>query len=171
MTMAVQLAKTDTTVAYKEGTDLFEERTFDAPRDLVWRVMNDRDAIPRWWGPRGYTTTVAEMDVRPGGRWRFVQQAPDGSVHPFKGEFREIVPPERLVLTFIYDVPVIRDSVAVITYTLEDRGDKTKVVARTQFPDVESLEGALASGMVDGALETWDRLAEEIAKAAKETKS
>jgi uncharacterized protein YndB with AHSA1/START domain len=132
--------------------------------------MNDRDAIPRWWGPRGYSTTVEELDVRPGGRWRFVQQAPDGSVHPFKGEFREIVPPERMVLTFIYDVPVIRDSVAVITYTLDDLGGKTKVVARTRFPDVESLEGALASGMVEGGLETWDRLAEEVAKAAKAAK-
>jgi uncharacterized protein YndB with AHSA1/START domain len=170
MTMAVQLAKTETTTAYKEGTDLVEERTFDAPRDLVWKVMNDRDAIPRWWGPRGYTTTVEELDVRPGGRWRFVQQAPDGSTHPFTGEFREIVPPERLVLTFIYDVPVIRDSVAVITYTLEARGDKTKVVARTRFPDEQSLEGALASGMVEGGLETWDRLAEEIARVAKASK-
>jgi uncharacterized protein YndB with AHSA1/START domain len=170
MTMAVQLAKTETTTAYKEDLDLVEERTFDAPRELLWKVLNDRDAIPRWWGPRGYSTIVEEMDVRPGGKWRFVQRAPDGSEHPFKGEYREIVPPERMVLTFIYDVPVIRDSVAVITYTLEDAGDKTKVVARTRFPDVQSLEGALASGMVEGGLETWDRLAEEVAKAVKAAK-
>jgi uncharacterized protein YndB with AHSA1/START domain len=167
MTMAVELAKTDTTTAYKDGLELVMERVFDAPRDLLWKVLNDRDAIPRWWGPRGYSTTVQEMDVRPGGAWRFVQRAPDGSEHPFKGEYREITPPERLVLTFIYDVPVIRDSVAVITYTLDEVDGKTKVVARTRFPNVEAIEGALASGMVGGAIETWDRLAEEIAKAAK----
>jgi uncharacterized protein YndB with AHSA1/START domain len=170
MTMAVELAKTETTTAYKDGLELVMERAFDAPRDLVWKVINDREAIPRWWGPRGYSTTVEEMDVRPGGAWRFVQRAPDGSEHPFKGEYREITPPERLVLTFIYDVPVIRDSVAVITYTLEEDGDKTKVVARTRFPNVEAIDGALESGMVGGAIETWDRLAEEIAKAAKQTK-
>jgi uncharacterized protein YndB with AHSA1/START domain len=71
-----------------------------------------------------------------------------------------------LVLTFIYDVPVIRDSVAVITYTLDEADGKTKIVARTRFPDAQSLEGALGSGMVGGAIETWDRLAEEIEKAA-----
>jgi uncharacterized protein YndB with AHSA1/START domain len=170
MTMAVELAKTDTTVAYKEGTELVMERVFDAPRDLVWKVINDRDAIPNWWGPRGYSTPVESMDVRPGGAWRFVQRAPDGSEHPFAGEYREITPPERLVLTFIYDVPVIRDFVAVITYTLDEIDGKTRVVARTRFPSVEAIEGALESGMVGGAIETWDRLAEEIAKAAKTAK-
>ena len=68
---------TDTTTIYSEGGDLVFERTFDAPREQVWNAFMDPERIPRWWGPHGTTTTVAEMDVRPGGKWRYVSSAPD----------------------------------------------------------------------------------------------
>ena len=58
------------TTAYADGLDLVMERVFDAPRDLVWAVITDPERVTHWWGPHGYTTTVEEMDVRPGGRWR-----------------------------------------------------------------------------------------------------
>lgn len=58
------------TRAYTDGPELVMERVFDAPRELVWRVLTDPDRVTNWWGPRGYTTTVEEMDVRPGGKWR-----------------------------------------------------------------------------------------------------
>jgi uncharacterized protein YndB with AHSA1/START domain len=162
--MAVQQLGNDRTTAYTDGPELVLERTFDAPRELVWQVMNDPERVTNWWGPRGYTTTVEEMDVRPGGRWRWINHTTDGHDVPFKGEYLEVVPFERVVRTEIFDVPGFDDKAAIDTVTFEDLGGRTKVVARSRFPSVEDLEGALATGMIGGALETYDRLAEEIAK-------
>jgi uncharacterized protein YndB with AHSA1/START domain len=164
-TQRVERARTDTTVVWTEGTELVYERTFDAPRDLVWKVMTDPERISHWWGPHGYTTTVVEMDVRVGGTWRFINHTTGGEDVPFKGEYLEVVPPERLVQTFIYDVPPFNEMTAIETFTLEDLGRQTRAVNRSQFPSIEALEGALASGMIGGALESWDRLAAEIGKA------
>jgi uncharacterized protein YndB with AHSA1/START domain len=163
--MAIQQLGNERTVAYTEGTDLVFERVFDAPRDLVWKVLTDPARITNWWGPRGYTTTVVEMDVRPGGRWRWINHTTGGEDAPFKGEYLEVVPPERIVQTQIFDVPGFDDHVAISTMTLEDLGGRTKLVARSTFPSIEDLQGALAQGMIGGALQTYDRLAEEIARA------
>jgi len=164
VTTMQQLGNERTTV-YAEGQDLVFERVFDAPRDLVWKVMTDPERVTRWWGPHGHTATVVEMDVRVGGTWRWISHGPDGQDVPFKGEYLEVEPPERLVQTEIFDVPGFDDKAAINTLTLEALGSKTKVIARSRFPSVEDLEGALATGMVGGALETYDRLADEIAKA------
>jgi uncharacterized protein YndB with AHSA1/START domain len=162
--MAIQQLGNERTTAYTDGAYLVMERIFDAPRDLVWKVMNDPERVTNWWGPQGYTTTVEEMDVRPGGRWRWVNHTTGGEAAPFKGEYLEVEPPSRTVRTFIFDVPGFDDRAAVETMVLEDLGDRTKVIARTLFPSVEDLQGALATGMIRGALETYDRLADEIAK-------
>ena len=74
------------------------------------------------------------------------------------------MPPERIVQTQIFDVPGFDDRAAINTLTLEDLGRRTRIVARSRFPSVEDLEGALATGMIGGALETYDRLADEIAR-------
>ena len=140
------------------------ERVFDAPRDLVWKVMTDPDRITNWWGPRGYTTTVEEMDLRTGGRWRYINHTTGGEDVPFKGEYLEVVPFERIVRTFIVDIPGLDDKAGIETMTLEAIGNRTKLVERSTFPTVEDLESQLSVGMVDGALDTYDRLAEEIAK-------
>jgi uncharacterized protein YndB with AHSA1/START domain len=155
---------TKETTVFTEDADLVMERIFDAPRDLLWKVMTDPKRITNWWGPHGYTTTVVEMDVRPGGRWRFIQHTTGGEDVPFKGEFLEVVPPERLVQTFIYDVEPFNESAAITTITLVDLGGRTKMTSRDRFPSVEVLEGALSTGMTGGAIETWDRLAAELAK-------
>jgi uncharacterized protein YndB with AHSA1/START domain len=126
--------------------------------------MTDPERVTHWWGPRGHTTTVVEMDVRVGGTWRWINHGPDGQNAPFKGEYLEVVPPERIVQTEIFDVPGFDDRAAINTLTLEDLGNRTKLVARSRFPSVEDLEGALATGMIGGALASYDRLAEEIAK-------
>jgi len=157
--MIVERAKTDKATASTEGADLIIERVFDAPRELVWSVMNDPARISDWWGPNGYTTTVETMDVRPGGSWRFINHAPDGSDHPFKGEYREVVPNERIVYTFVYDVEGIRDFPAIVTATFESLdGGRSKLSSRTDFGSAETLEMALGTGMIEGGLETWDRL-------------
>ena len=163
-TMPVQQLGNERTKAYADGQELVMERIFDAPRELVWSVMNDPERVTNWWGPRGYTTTVVEMDVRPGGRWRWINHTTGGEDAPFKGEYLEVVPPEKIVRTEIFDVPGFDDRAAIDTITFEDLGDRTKVVARSRFPSIEDLEGALAMGMIGGALDTYDRLAEEIAK-------
>jgi uncharacterized protein YndB with AHSA1/START domain len=155
---------TETTAVFTEGQDLVMERIFDAPRELVWNVMTDPKRITDWWGPHGYTTTVVEMDVRPGGTWRFINHTTGGEDVPFKGEYLEVVPPERLVQTFIFDVEPFNNEAAITTMTLEDLDGRTKITTRDRFPSVESLEGALSTGMVGGALDTWDRLAAELAK-------
>ena len=84
------------TTAYTEGPDLVMERIFDAPRELVWKVMTDPERITLWWGPHGYTTTVLEMDARTGGRWRVINHTTGGEDAPFPGEYLKVEPPERL---------------------------------------------------------------------------
>ena len=163
-TMPVQQLGNERTKAYADGQELVMERIFDAPRELVWNVMNDPERVTNWWGPRGYTTTVVEMDVRPGGRWRWINHTTGGEDAPFKGEYLEVVPLEKIVRTEIFDAPGFDDRAAIDTITFEDLGGRTKVVARSRFPSIEDLEGALAMGMIGGALDTYDRIAEEITK-------
>lgn len=143
--------------------ELVLERVFDAPVELVWRAFTEAERVERWWGANGTTTTVAHMDVWPGGTYRYLNHGPDGDA-PFIGEYREVVPNERLVHTYVFDVDGLRDHVSVVTTTFEDLDGRTRVVSRTEFPSPEDLAGALEFGMVDGAVETWDRLAEELAR-------
>ncbi len=167
--MAIQQLGNERTTAYAEGSELVMEREFDAPRELVWRALTEPRHIANWWGPRGHTMTVVEMDVRPGGRWRWIGHTPDGRDVPFTGEYLEVVVPERYVRTEIYDVePFNLDpaGAAVETLVLEDLGGRTRLVSRSTFPSQEVLDGALSSGMIGGALESYDRLGEEIARSA-----
>jgi uncharacterized protein YndB with AHSA1/START domain len=163
--MVVKQLGNETTTVYAAGEEFVMERVFDAPRELVWKALTDPQAIPRWWGPRETTMTVAEMDVRPGGTWRWISHSSDGDA-PFKGEYLEVVPPERLVHTEIFDVePFNADGqAALVTILLEAVDGKTKLTSRSRFPSAEALEGALATGMVGGAIESWDRLEEEVAR-------
>ncbi len=153
-----------TTAIYSDGTDLVFERTFDAPRELVWQAFMDPERIPRWWGPHGTTTIVAEMDVRPGGKWRYVSHAPDRDDVAFYGEYLEIDPPERFRWTFLFDVEGLGAQGGPETFIFEDVDGKTRVTSTGHFDSVEAIEGALASGMIAGAIETWDRLAALLAE-------
>jgi uncharacterized protein YndB with AHSA1/START domain len=141
------------------------ERIFDAPRERVFALMTDPALIPEWWGPRGYTTTVDEMDPRTGGRWRFVQRGPDGDEHGFRGAYREVTAPERIVQTFEYEP--IPGSVCVETTTFEDTGDgRTRLVTVSLFFTTEERDGMLASGMEGGLNETYARFDEVLARGA-----
>jgi len=154
----IDRGSTATTTIYSDGSDLVFERTFDAPREQVWKAFMDPELIPRWWGPHGTTTVVAEMDVRPGGKWRYVSSAPDRDDVAFFGEYLEIDPPVRFRWTFLFDVPGMGTQGGPETHLFEDAGGKTKITSIGHMGSVEALEGALASGMVPGAIETWDRL-------------
>lgn len=98
--------------------------------------------------------------MRPGGTWRWISHSSDGDA-PFKGEYLEVVPPERLVYTEIFDVEPFNAGHAVVTIVLEAVDGKTKITSRSRFPSADALEGALATGMVGGAIESRDRLEEE----------
>ncbi len=164
--MVVQELGNDRTMVHRDGPELVFERVFDAPRELVWKVLTDPEQVTHWWGPRGYTATVVEMDVRVGGRWHWISNGRDGQHAPMKGEYLEVEPPERMVQTEIYDVPPFNEmGAAVNTLILEDVGGRTKLTARSRYPSTEILDGALATGMIGGALESYDRLAELIAAA------
>jgi uncharacterized protein YndB with AHSA1/START domain len=159
----IDRGSTETTTIYSDGTDLVFERTFDAPREQVWKAFTDPEIVPRWWGKRGSTTTVVEMDVRPGGAWRYVSSAPDREDVAFYGEYLEVTPPERIRWTFMFDVEGLGPQGGPETHTFEDLGGRTTIRSVGHFDSVESIDGALATGMVGGAMETWDRLAEVLA--------
>lgn len=161
--MTSTATKGKTTFEQISDTELRMSRIFNAPRELVFKVCTDAKAIPNWWGPGYLTTTVETMDLRPGGKWRFVQQDPQGNVFAFNGEFREIVPPERLVETFEFEGAP--GEIVVDTYVFEDLGDgRTKLTATSEFPSAEALQGMKQAGMEEGAAESWDRLAELVEK-------
>jgi uncharacterized protein YndB with AHSA1/START domain len=137
------------------------ERVFDAPRAKVFATFTNPDLIPEWWGPRETTTIVDEMDVRTGGRWRFVNRTSDGSETAFRGAYREVTPPERIVQTFEWEP--MAGHVSVETATFEDMGDRTKVTTVSLFHTTEECDGFLASGMERGLNETYSRLDEVLA--------
>jgi uncharacterized protein YndB with AHSA1/START domain len=149
------------TVTLPSDLEIEMTREFDAPRELVFRAFTDPDLIPRWWGPRGLTTTVDKLDPRPGGLWRFVERAPDGTEDAFYGTFREVVPPTRLVYTFEYEP--MPGHVILATVSFEDIDGKTRLISHSLFQSVEDRDGMLNTGMEFGATESYDRLAELLA--------
>ena len=140
------------------------ERVFDAPRDRVFAIYTDPALIPEWWGPRGTTAIVDRMDLRVGGGWRFVFREDDGSETGFRGTYREITPPERIVQTFEWEG--MPGHVSVETATFEDLGERTKVTTVSQFHTPQERDGMLASGMERGLNETYARLDEVLARGA-----
>lgn len=137
--------------------------TLDAPRDLVFKAYTDPNAIPQWWGPRGLTTVVDQMDVRPGGIWRFVHRDAEGNEYGFHGVYHDVVSPERIVSTFEFEG--MPGHVLLATMTFEEQDGKTKLTDASVFQSVEDRDGMLQSGMEGGASESMDRLEELLAKA------
>src|SRR6266542_125699 len=143
-------------VTLPSDTEILLTREFDAPRDLVWEAMTKPEYVKQWWGPRGSTLTSCEIDLRPGGAWRFVERSADGSEHPFKGVYKEIAPPERIVQTWIYDVPPFNQFESVETMTLEERDGRTFFRTLVKHTSKEARDGHVNSGMEKGAGETFD---------------
>ena len=140
--------------------EIVMSRTFDAPRELVYRAYTDPDLIPRWWGPRYLTTTVDSLDARAGGSWRFLQRDAEGNEYGFHGVFHDVTP-ERIVQTFEFEG--MPGHVALDSAVLEDVDGRTKVTVTSVFQSLEDRDGMVESGMESGARETWERL-EELLK-------
>jgi uncharacterized protein YndB with AHSA1/START domain len=150
-----------TQVAAQGQREIVTQRVFDAPRDRVFQAFTNPELIPRWWGPRGVTTTVDKMEVRVGGDWRFVCDGPDGTT-AFRGTYREISPPGLVEQTFEWEG--MPGHVLVERAEFEDLGDgRTKVTTRSLFHTTEERDGMLASGMEGGLTESYERLDELLA--------
>jgi uncharacterized protein YndB with AHSA1/START domain len=145
------------TVTTPSDQEIRMTRLFDAPRRLVFEAMTKPEHVTEWWGRLGdgYSVPVCEIDLRPGGRWRFVNRHPGGEA-AFHGEYREIAAPGRLVFTEIFeDFPDIE---SVVTTDLVDEGGKTRMTVTVRYPSRDVRDMVLASGMARGAGISYDRL-------------
>jgi len=139
--------------------EIVSERIFDAPRERVFAAYTDPELIARWWGPRGTSTSVEQMDVRAGGVWRFViRNDSDGEQSAFKGVYREVVAPERIVQSFEWEG--MPGHVVIETASFEALGERTRVRGVSLFHTTEERDGMLASGMEKGLSDSHNRLAE-----------
>jgi uncharacterized protein YndB with AHSA1/START domain len=138
-------------------------RLFDAPRHLVFEVMTKPEHVKRWWGclGEGYSVPVCEIDLRPGGKWRFVNRHPKGEA-VFYGEYKEISPPGRVVFTEIFEP--FPDSVSVVTAVLTEEGGKTRLTATVRYPSLEVRDMVMSTGMATGAGISYDRLEDLVAE-------
>jgi len=137
-------------------------REFAAPRELVWRAFSDPYHLSRWWGPKGFTNPVVELDFRVGGRWYHVMRGPDGRDYPADSEFVEIVPPERIVYrnrrleaaAFGGNPPPS----FLRTLTFEDLGPRTRLTLVARFDTAAEREAVIRRGFREGTLEGFDKL-------------
>jgi uncharacterized protein YndB with AHSA1/START domain len=137
-------------------------RLFDAPPHLVFEAMSKPEHITRWWGNLGdgYSVPECEVDLRPGGRWRFVNRLPNGQSVAFYGVYREIAPPGRVVFTEIFEQ--FPDIESVVTAELTEENGKTRLTVTVQYPSLQVRDAVIASGMERGAGLSYDHL-DEIA--------
>ena len=132
-------------------------RLFNAAPELVFEVMSKPEHVKQWWGRlgEGYSVPVCEIDLRVGGKWRFVNRHPRGEVC-FYGEYREINAPGRLVFTEIFEQ--FPDAVSVVTSELKREGKQTRLIATVKYPSREVRDIVMGSGMERGAAASYDQL-------------
>jgi uncharacterized protein YndB with AHSA1/START domain len=148
------------TVALPTDDQILITREFDAPAHLVYRAWTEPDLVKRWWaGERGEVTS-AEIDLRVGGMWRFVMVAHGGFEVAFHGEYREIVPDERLVSTEVFEG--MPDASALDTMTFAEADGRTTLTILVQHSSKEHRDAHIESGMEAGMQEAFDRL-EQVA--------
>jgi len=150
------------TITSVEDRELIITRVIHAPRELVYKAWTDPEHLPHWWGPRGFTITVQEIDVRPGGVWRYVMHGPDGVDYDNKIVYMEVEQPERLVYSHGGGE---EDEQFQVTVTFSEQGNKTELTMRMLFKSAEELEKVVKEyGAIEGAKSTLDRLEEQLAK-------
>lgn len=141
------------------------ERWFDAPAHLVYEACTQPELIKQWWAPCTFEFVECTVDLRPGGAWRFLLRTPEGHTAGFRGEFRELVPGERVVRTFIYDP--YPDADAIETAVLEETAGKTKLTVTIAHKTMEARNGHVGSGMEAGMREAHAALDQLLAKLAR----
>ncbi|HEY4140108.1 MAG TPA: SRPBCC domain-containing protein [Pseudolabrys sp.] len=154
------------TETFGEGTvDIV--RTFDAPRTLVWQAWTDPKMMAGWFGPRQFTSSVPEYDVRVGGKLKIVMHRPDGNDYPMKGVFQEVSPPEKLVFS---NVAIDNDGNHLLegetTVTLTEQGGKTTMRVQSRAVGRVPIAPQMLAGMNAGWTQSIDKMEELVAKAA-----
>lgn len=130
-------------------------RVFDAPRERVWEAWTNPQHVVNWWGPNGFTTTIEEMDVRPGGVWKHVMHGPDGTDYPDSCVFMEVARPGRIVFTNEGGEGIS----FVSTWTFEALGDQTRVTIRLVFPTGADRDRVVRDyNAIEGGQQTLGRL-------------
>ncbi len=153
---------TKTTFATVEDRELIINRVFHAPRELVYQAWTDPVHLPQWWGPNGFTITVHEIDVRPGGVWRYVMHGPDGVDYDNNISYIEVASPERLV--YAHGDGEENEQFRV-TVTFSAKGNQTELTMRMLFKSAAELEKVVKEyGAIEGAKSTLARLEEQLAK-------
>jgi uncharacterized protein YndB with AHSA1/START domain len=155
-----------TSPAPDPNREIVISRVFDAPRETVWNAWTDPKQVAQWWGPRGFTTTIHEMDVRPGGVWRHTMHGPDGANYPNRHVFLEVVKPERIVYSHTGGREGSVSADFQTTWTFEEEEDnKTRVTVCMVFDsqaDRDRTEKEYAA--VEGGTQTLACLADQLAK-------
>ena len=141
-------------------------REFTAPRELVWEAMTNPKHVVNWWGPRGFSTTIEEMDFRVGGAWKHVMRGPDGAKYPNKSVFKEIVTPEKIVFSHGGKREAGPGVSFVSTWSFEKlAAGKTRVTIRMVFPSATERDFVVKEfGAIEGGKQTLERLGEYLPK-------
>ena len=154
----------DTTVTAQPGTPFIEiTREFAAPRQLVFRAWTTPELVRRWWHANRGEVKSAEIDLRVGGMWRYVSLTADGLEFGFHGEYREIVPNERIVSTEVYEgIPDAEEHAALNTLTLTEVDGRTTLTVLVEHPTKIGRDAHINSGMEGGMQDALDLL-EQVA--------
>ncbi|HEX2034085.1 MAG TPA: SRPBCC family protein [Chloroflexota bacterium] len=158
-------------VTAQSDREIVITRVFNAPRHLVFDAWTKPELFVRWFGPRGWTVPVCEIDLRPGGAYRYVLRGPDGAEIVMRGVYREVVPPERLVSSEVFEgfteVGWRPEDETVTTAVFDERDGKTIWTATIRYPSQEVRDAALRSdGAWRGMAESFERLEAAIQPAA-----
>jgi uncharacterized protein YndB with AHSA1/START domain len=156
---------TGTDTAPVSDREIVVARTIQGPRPIVFEAYADVKHLARWWGPNGFTTTTHRFEFRPGGIWEFVMHGPDGTDYPNYIEYREIVPPERIV--FLHGERAADPNAFVSTVTFVERGAATEVTMRAMFKTKAMRDEIVERfGAIEGGKQTLGRLATYVATLA-----
>ena len=146
-------------VTLPSDREILMTRVFDAPCHLVFDAFSKPELLKRWFGPRGWTLEVCEVDHRVGGSFRFVLRGPDGALMGMRGVYREIARPERSVhMESFDDYP----GESLVTSVMTEQGGKTTLTVTVLYASKEVRDIVAASGMEHGAAECYDKLAEML---------
>jgi uncharacterized protein YndB with AHSA1/START domain len=162
--MATMASKGKATVTLPTSTQILITREFDAPKHLVYKAWTTPELVKRWWHAKRGTVTIADVDLRIGGRWRWVMVTANGFEVAFHGTYREIVPNERLVYTEVYEgAPVAEgDEGALNTITFTEKDGRTTVTNLVEAGTQEVRDAIINSGMEAGMQDAFDLL-EQVA--------
>jgi uncharacterized protein YndB with AHSA1/START domain len=160
--MVAKAAKGSAVVTLPSNTEILITREFDAPRHLIYKAWTTPELIKRWWSANRGVVTAADVDLRVGGKWRWAMTAHNGYQFEFYGEYREIVPNERLVHTEIFSGAP--EAPALTTLTLSEKGGRTMATILVQHQRQEHRDAHINSGMEAGMQDAMDLL-EEVARS------